>query len=319
MRKAIAATIATVGLMTACGSQGPEAEEPRNSPSGTLPGPFTSADEIKLPLADYLLSGPELREVGRARNAALDECVQRFTQTRYVPDAAVGVAPAFSNHRFGLVGTRTADEFGYHDPSDELSASFARHHPVLVPRGRPTAKYLLDGDLPAGKPRPADPGGNPLPAKGCASAAEKELGGPTAQRDFVRREIERIELDERGDPRVAEAIDDWSRCMSERGLENENPLDPVAEFGAAESVTSRELEVARADASCRVETSYVERRVQILTELQSASLGDHPDEWEEHRSSLTMQLRRARGYLELGGLSGAVEGEADGLSGPGSP
>lgn len=297
-------------LAAGCSGADRTTSDPAVAPTGAAPGPFANAADIVLPLDGYVPDGAETRDLARARAALLDECVLRFTQAHYVPEVATGVTPAFSPYRFGLVGTTSAREHGYHDPADELSESFARAHPVRVPPGRPTAAYLLDGDLPAGAERPRDPGGAALPGAGCAGEAEAFLGGPVAEGDFAHREITRIEEAERSDPRVSAAIGDWAGCMKDAGHDYANPLDPVVDFGAAAAVTERERTVAEADAGCRVSTSYVERRVAVLAELQQRSLDADPDRWAAHRAALVEQVTKARGYLDLAAASGRVEEKA---------
>lgn len=297
-------------LAAGCSGADRTASDPAVAPTGATPGPFASASDIVLPLDGYVLDGAEARDVARARTALLDECVLRYTQVHYVPEVATGATPAFSPYRFGLVGTASAREHGYHDPADELSESFAVAHPVRVPPGRPTASYLLDGDVPAGATRPLDPGGAALPDDGCAGEAETFLGGTVAENEFAERAITAIEEAERADPRVRAAIAAWADCMKDADHDYANPLDPVVEYGGAAAVTEGERVVAQADADCRVATSYVERRVAVLTDLQQRSLDADPDRWEAHRSALAERVRRARGYLDLDAASGRAEDEA---------
>ncbi|MBU2693576.1 hypothetical protein [Pimelobacter sp. 30-1] len=308
MRTALLAGVVAAGLAAAgCGGADRTASDPAAENGALLSGaPFADVSEIVLPLDDYLLNGAELRAVARARTGLVDECVLRFTQESYV-EVAVGVTPAFSPYRFGLVGTTSAARWGYHDPDDELSESFARAHPVRTPPGTPTAAHLLDGRLPIGSERPLDPGGKTLPKDGCVGDAEAFLGGPVAESGFVSRAVTEIEEAERTDPRVQDAISDWVACMTDTGHDYANPLDPVVELGGAAAITPEERAVAIADAACRASTSYVERRVAILAELQERSLAADQGRWDAYRADQQDRLHKARGYLDLVAASGEAE------------
>ncbi|WP_436700443.1 hypothetical protein [Nocardioides sp. BYT-33-1] len=319
-RAAAALGTSLLALLSACGTHGIDSStEATPAPTGAIRAQYGNASDIHLPLDDHLLSGFALREIWTARTELVGRCVERFSQRPFVPEAAVGVLPAFSPYRFGIVGVDAAEKHGYHDPDDELSPAFAAAHAIAVPKGDPTPAYILDGDVPRGVARPTDPSGAALPSAGCEGDAEWVLGGPAKAAEFVASEIVKIEDTERSDPRVAAAMSDWASCMTTAGFSYENPLDPVVEFGGVDSVSEHELEVAVADAACRQETQYVERRVEVLTEIQNRSLSSHRVQWDSYREWAAARSRKALGYLQTAGMSGTSRMQAEGLTGQNAP
>lgn len=289
LRFTFGATLAmTAALLSACAPSGDNLE--------TRSG-ITNIDEITLPLDGHVLTVSELRIVREAHDELLSECVRRFTGEAWVPEGAVGTGPLFSPYRFGLVDPERAGRYGYHDPKDELSVTYARSNPVKVPRGDVTPAWVVDG-VPAGRaPVPRDASGNALPAGGCSGETQARLAKPPAAKDVVDREVSTIERAEAKDPRVGRAIDDWVACMQAAGYEYESTLDPAAEFGAAETISDEELSVARADVGCRTSTHYLETRVAVLSELQQQSLDSNAAEWNDYRDWNRERLRAARGIL----------------------
>lgn len=301
----LAVLTASVGAVVGFGRSATEASQP-----------VQDIASLKFALDDYLPTREALLNQQKGRDILLDQCVERFTDHPYVPESAVGVSPAFSHYRFGPASLDNAKQSGYHDPADELGPEFAMAHPVSIRSGMPTPQWLIDGRLPAGAARPTDPAHQTLPAGGCMGEVDRLMGERPSAANVIEGEIEGILAAERSDRRTRDAIADWAACMHAAGYAYDNPVEPISQFGSDAVPSPTERATAAADVTCRVQTDYLARRVQILNELQRASLASHQDAWDTYRE---WQQRRSRVGSAEGRLRdqvSAVEGESNRLASP---
>ncbi len=312
---AATASVMAVGGIAWCGVILAGHNDDQVGDTYTAATPFDSAGDLRLPLDGFVPTRQEALDISRARDSLINSCVDRFTGKAYVPEVAVGEAATFSPYRFGLVGSASAAKFGYHDPQDDNSPAWAVAHPVQMPKGVATPRWILNGSVPDGTSRPRDPEHLPLPERGCDGEANALLGQEPASTPTVQREVDTILQGERGDARVQAAMSKWSDCMSEKGYSYKNPLDPLLEFGSRTTLREDELKTATDDADCRIETAYVETRTAVLAELQSASLARQPEAWDAQRDWLAARVKRAHGLATLDSLSHTAEEKAR-VSGP---
>lgn len=279
------------------------------------PPPVEDISAITFKLDRYLPTRADLQDQQRGREILLSLCVERFTGSPYIPEAAVGVAPAFSHYRFGLANIDVAQQHGYHDPADELGAMFAQEHPVSVPAGEPTRTWLLDGRVPSGLPRPVDPARKALPTGGCASEADRLVGERPAAASVVEREINGILSAERSDPRVRAAVGDWATCMQKAGYNYDSTVEPVSEYGTADAVTDAERKTAVADATCRAQTDYLNRRIRVLNELQRRSISKNRSAWDGYRRWQDHRTRAGEMQIKLEKQVDEMKSQSDELLG----
>jgi hypothetical protein len=279
-----AAAALVVGLTTAGCSAGGDAPSQRLLPLPEVTADLTvsSARDITLPFDAYALSNAEDARSMRAYHGLLAACTRRFGVTLTMP---VGINPGLDHtnaRRYGIVDEKLAASEGYGAASVPDP-----------PRWLPSAAELrvIDG-VPANGPNPPrDSRGNPLPAGGCVSEAERGLGGP---QPFSTERMEGS-ANQRAEqhPRVQAAFRAWSTCMAGHGYRYASPWEPNDQdwpqpTGAAEIATARD------DLACRKSTNLPGTWLAVESAMQEQLIARNRSQFDALARWKATRLERIR-------------------------
>lgn len=222
--------------------------------SNTGPAPsavprVVDGSTLRLPLDDYLLTGPEAALVAQARRVLMGQCLRPFGMS--VPEQAAGQPgpPTLNERRYGITKADQARHAGYRLPGDRPER----------PRQGGTPDPLLLGVITG--TGPAVVHGVRVPAGGCLVQVNARLdrGEPRpADTDLAQRLTQDSFFASHGDSRVQAAIQAWSACMRTRGFSYPDPLRAAADprFQAG-PVTRIEIQTATADLACKQQVNLV--------------------------------------------------------------
>lgn len=156
---------------------------------------------------------------------------------------------------------------------------------------------VITGEYDASTARAVDAAGTPLPDGGCRGVANARLGGdPDALGPPAAEEIRLLAA---RDPRSAEAMDDWRRCMEERGY-TFTSVDEPHNSALGNELTEEERAVAVADVECTGTSRWRDISFAIETGLQERALLREPDLYREQHDHELAMLAAARSLSSLG-------------------
>lgn len=256
--KLLVATLVAIAL-GACGTYAASHDQ-RGTPEGDgLPAvahvpQLLESVELKLPLDAHLPSMEDVHRYGMANRALITRCMQRF-KIDFVPSpasASVGLR-SWNERRYGLTDPSAAAALGYglgaRTPHDGPSRPSQRLDPLgmTVLTGEPatTARRLH------------------VPDGGCSGQARQALTGrPSVTRPqadpYLAQHLSQLSLQEsRRDPRVDAAVNHWSQCMLTKDHHYDDPFAPFADPAMTHGSTTRAIDTAVDDVTCKKRTNLV--------------------------------------------------------------
>jgi len=119
--------------------------------------------------------------------------------------------------------------------------------------------------------------------EGCFITANAPLGRLLEQNESARVSVnetgidqERVTTDTKNDPRTRSALDQWRTCLNNTvGETAETPNDLALQYAFESGTSSREIEIATADAQCQSNTELVSTWSQVYAEYLREALGDN--------------------------------------------
>jgi hypothetical protein len=297
----VAGCSATEGESVTAESAAPVAESPVEA--DTTPEPSASPtvgdafEPMLLPMAAYMPPEDEHAAIQRANGLLVEECMaaKGFDWPARPPELGnVFARNVRGSRRYAYVDDRdVAAEWGYHvvetreiddlheKPSEELLSA-------------------LDGDYEW-----------PDPPGGCMGEAHERLAGdmeliedgginlPYAVSD-LNFEAYRISQE---DPRVVNALDEWSACMADGGYDIEDPIEYLpAEIDVDSPEPSEfEIEMALWDVECQERTDLINIWFDAETEIQEGMLAEQAEVFAQIDQEYNELLRRVADVLDEAG------------------
>ncbi|MFI1976269.1 hypothetical protein [Streptomyces wedmorensis] len=287
-------------LLTACA---PGGTGPVTPAAPAAPAAVTDAARLTYPLDGYKPTDEESRGIERAQALLTADCMKRFGFA-YRPPEQPRPAGAGTASRYGLTDALTASRYGY------------------APRGgaRPPGKAPAQDLGPAGE---LALGGPPVEGRIPMSLAESErtdsgrrvngvkvpVGGCGREgflRMYAPREgavdalfVFRLEAEAfsraRQDARVAKAVEQWSRCMAEKGYRTDDPVSPQQDLGLSADAAGGPRAVAAAvqDVACKERTRLVGVWYAAEVGFQERAVEQHAETLTRTRSELDARIRLA--------------------------
>ncbi|WP_309632825.1 hypothetical protein [Nocardioides zeae] len=257
-----------------------------------LPDPLPRVTPASvLPFEAYTLSADERSELFAVRNALVVECAREHgvTLTLVHDDpVSLGHGLAMWAGRFGTLPLEQAREHGYHAPPEGPAT---QPFTVFVREDEQPRSGVITGEYDASTTRAVDAAGAPLPDGGCRGVADARLGGDPDE--LGSPSAEEIRLEAARDPRSVEAMDDWRRCMEERGYAFVSVDEPY-DLALGNELTDEERAVAVADVQCTGSSRWRDITFAIETELQERALRREPDRYRERHEHELAMLAAAR-------------------------
>ncbi|MFG2818086.1 hypothetical protein ACGFX4_01545 [Kitasatospora sp. NPDC048365] len=288
--------LAAAALVTAACAQpsGRASAEPEVPAFPTL----LDARRVVYPLQSYDVDAARHRELEKAQDALIDQCMQRFG-FRFAPRPAGPDGEEENSRRYGLTDASVAARDGYAVPpgekptrstpapgSDEALALFGEEKlaPSALPRNQ------QDAERSGGSERVL--GGARVPVGGCLTESRLKLFAPAADTvdpQLVFNLAVQAYNDSKADSRVRAAVAAWSSCLAHAGFHAENPVSPLKELGLtpASANAPEAVAAAEADVACKREVNLVGIWSTVEVAYQKRQI--------ERNGEV---LRRARGQLD---------------------
>ncbi|MFJ5550849.1 hypothetical protein [Streptomyces sp. NPDC093225] len=235
-----------------------------------------------LPMEAYLPSDDERRQMARAKNVLIGDCMKKagFGQWRAAPELPKVGPKTLTDWRYGIHDAGLSKRRGYKPEEGEQEA-----YDAAVEIG------AVDGTSAGG----AD--GKALQV--CRGEARTRLKGDVV--DYAA-EAQRLGNEAyvraKEAPEVVAAFRAWSSCMAERGYRYKQPLDASDDPRfATRDVTAEEIAAATADISCRDRTHVAKVWWQAETGLQTASLEKHAETLNKSRKDMETAVKAAAAVL----------------------
>lgn len=254
-RERVLLSLAGALLLGLGGCQGAPSSAAGEPPLGTVPT-IRDAREITLPLDAYLAVTLKWHVPDLAINRLGRDCMRRLGLDWPV----IGLVPPDSTaprygRRYGIFDADRAARYGYKPlpPANSTSAGDEEGpRQEREPTEVETAVWTGRGE--------SKVNGLPVPEGGCGAEALRMLAGGIEQPPETRVELMADEAHQRAEQhsRTTATFERWSRCMSQRGFNYRKPSaandDPRWN---TDHPTPAEIETAKADVACKLETNLV--------------------------------------------------------------
>ncbi|WP_229699040.1 hypothetical protein [Wenjunlia tyrosinilytica] len=292
---AIALTVSSVAACTGATHSASRPDRP------ALPSRHFEAADPKtwtLPIEAYLPTDDEQKQISRAENTLIGDCMDRFGFDWHPAPELPKLGPkTLTDWRYGIHDAALADKRGYKPDADEQAAydeAMERGAVDGTTSGGPDAK-VLSGQI-------AKVAGKDVPAGGCAGQAKRKVTGGKPETPRLAQQISNDAFTRsKRDAKVAEAFRRWSSCMKDSGYPYKEPMDASDDprFAAAD-VTTREIATATADIACRKRHHVAKLWFDAEVKLQNTAIETHAEELSAERKNLDTAVKRAARVLASG-------------------
>lgn len=246
----------------------------------------------------------------------LTECVNEagYVDYEFDGEALARALGAWEPHPVLGIGTEAAAAaFGYHAaPLDQGLDGYAQ----TLLEGEREAFYetVMGGNdvtpIPLTVPGVGDTGSS-IARGGCWGEVDAAFDRLTVAQEGYRGIVHESGIDQEAvadstaaDPLVVELLDQWSQCVELAVGEAANTPDELARRFAFETgPTSREIEVAVADARCQAEVGLQQTWDEVYARYQRAALGDKAPLFDELALMRADIVERARELLDDRGVT----------------
>jgi hypothetical protein len=224
-------------------------------PLGPVPT-IRDAREISLPLDAYLAVTLKWHVPDLAINRLGRDCMRRLGLDWPV----IGLVPPDSTaplygRRYGIFDANRVARYGYKPlPAANGGSAGGEEGPrqEREPTELETAVWMGRGE--------SKVNGQPVPEGGCGAEALRTLAGGIEQPRETRVELMANEAHQRAEQhsRMTATFARWSECMSRRGFNYRKPSDANDDpRWQTNQATPAEIETAKADVACKLETNLV--------------------------------------------------------------
>jgi hypothetical protein len=265
----------------------------------TVSDDFTFIEGQSLPFDAFHLSEPELQRMQAKQAQLLTACAAKYGAT--VTFGGDYIRPTDDSRsmwggRFGTMSAEHASTLGYHAGPDDPWAPVGGFYLPTASNVQPNqsadealAQVVTGGAQPDGSgPAPIDATGEPLPPGGCYAVVEAEIGAELHTELGILSDLFGLTLN---DPRVKEAMADWSSCMGAAGYDFTDIQGPVEKFNLS-MLSPEETEVAIADVKCTRSSNWSNLFYEILTSYQQQALAKQRGDMPEVLASEKFRLER---------------------------
>ncbi|MFT3887322.1 MAG: hypothetical protein QM713_04060 [Arachnia sp.] len=272
------------------------------------------------PLAPYLHTVTESVTINHARQRIIAECMRPFGFDMAVPPFSQSLRSArqeetqMLSRLFGATDRDLAKQYGYSikldEPPESAQTAEPNHSFVLL-----GVTELADWDPRAGAAATESPGtidGIEIPPGGCASEAERRLGGVSEHVSSLARDLWIANSQEATTlPEYRDVVNEWTECMAEKGYtlsgpHTSQPGDDDYEIRQRNPLTSpsdEEVTMVLADIDCKEQTDLYSRLQEILQEFDRKSVEKNQLALQEDRARIEETVRLATAEIEkMGGF-----------------
>lgn len=260
-----------VGLLVGC-SPG-EAE-----PVSSVPPEATAPDSVSLPLDQYRLTTWDTGRIILAREILVHDCMRDRDAGATSPPNATAIeqdarnrikdlGPRGNKRRYGITQPQEAVTYGYHLPSTVERTE----RPVSTKDRPPTADCVQRAD------RTLD---------------ETNLATPALVREISKNSFEKSLVD----PRVVDALRQWSDCMKAGGFDYATPMTAMGAFDlSSATVSPAEIATAEVDVECKLRVGLISTWQNVESEIQQTAFTGHEQDFRnitEQHDKLDEQVSR---------------------------
>ncbi|OIK06081.1 hypothetical protein [Streptomyces monashensis] len=311
MRKVLPLALAALFALSACqftdrlsGDDDPAGEARRLNAVSAFPlyaydiDP-SAADSKAVDRAQWILAKRCMVRLGFSGFAVLD--TKSVESTYPVRQGTLDLSSSVGDDRpYGVDDPDLASEHGYHN--HDLAAG-------TQDLEWPTDQFLaLTAEFGTGDSHFAH--GHRIPDGGCLGQARQRITGPTpaTKADGVRltgttsiamRLWIQSGKEARQDPAWKKADHAWSDCMKKRGFHYADPdaasLDTA--WFRTEKPTGKERKTAAADATCKLDTGYIQSVHAVQARAQKSAIRRNKQELEDQRAAQQRAVRNARAIV----------------------
>ncbi len=293
-RWAVAFCAAAFGLVGCTSAVGPNQAVPSATETAASARP---ENYFALPLDAYRGNIKEAHVFAQAEYLLVTDCLVQFGLKNSLPKPDLASAEkadeAATTRLYGITDLGVATTRGYHLPPGTFLTSGAS-------AGQSAAEeYVYTGTKPGQDPleiattSPGQVNGQPVPPGGCIGQARVKIyGRAITTRPFEKAGALAVDnfLRSKADPRVAEVVAEWSKCMKEQGYNYEGPLKVENFDPLTPTVTKEEIQTATADVGCKTEVDLPRKWHAVLVEYDLKAI-------EKNQLALTEELAKRKAAL----------------------
>ncbi|MER5356262.1 hypothetical protein ABT093_38840 [Kitasatospora sp. NPDC002551] len=261
---------------------GPKGDHGAAAPPAVAQSGLTKG--MALPMSAYMVNYSQRQTIDRAVGRLTHDCMARFGLSYDPPPPDGNPASIYDDtnmvRRYGITDREAAAKLGYTLGSESYT-------PPPAPRMSAAQVAVFSGHVelkPGAAEAPPTFNNIPIPREGCQREGLDKAGGILDVSLSGRLDNESFGTSQ-ADPRVQEALGQWSSCMAGKGYTVDLPENAfkLAPGGGAGAVSSAEIAVALADVDCketvnlvgiwfetesRIQRELIEKNQLALTELR---------------------------------------------------
>lgn len=250
--------------------------------------PTPEVQSLRLPFDAYDFSTAELYAIENAQDQLTRECMKQRKYDWKVIRRPTNLEDLRNRRRYGVIELDIARQYGYHVPAGlltpvEVEETYDKRDSVLTDEQKETA--YGEG--------------------GCARAAAARTTPKDRPDRTLLQKLDHASItDAQLVPGVAAAMRSWRDCMKQGGFAFETPFaavsDPAWWTDDSAQASSREIETAVADVTCKQRTGLVAAWHAAEVEIQQKAIHEHPDMFRELRAAVEDELSAASAVLTDG-------------------
>ncbi|KQX59560.1 hypothetical protein ASE09_04670 [Streptomyces sp. Root66D1] len=268
---------------------------------------MAEATVLKFPLDVFEASDEQQRTLGRAQSVLIARCMARFGFTYRGGEERSPERPESVSRRFGVGDPRTAERYGYANPSaarapqkrvkglgltrpEEIALLGEPDlDPAKLPNSQQEAEQQAAGAGKAGDRRP--------PAGGCTRESYLKLYAPrpdSVDLLYVFNLRNRADSEYREDSRVRAVDKSWSACMAKSGYKVTDPHDAADELGLGDRRSSAEaITAAKTDVRCKRQVNLLGVHYSVLSAYEQRAAEQNAETLKLVKDQLDERLRTA--------------------------
>ncbi len=302
--------VAALTVLSGC-SGAADAAAPAPSATPTL----LATAELRLPVADYLVSHEDQLRISGASQALLQSCMKPYGFTVPSEDFSLKSGPVtITEMRYGVTSAEQAKLTGYHfGPANPGFHAPAPGSPDSTPANNdPDYLKVMRGNGTPGK----NDGtafsyhGIQVPAGGCTGEMTKKLTADATffgDADLVKLINSQGFTQSMQDTDVQAVFKKWSACMLGHGYHYATPLDAVNDPAfAGKDPGPGEQQTAQADVACKQQENVVGVWFTVEANLERAAMAQHRGELRTIKAQMQQQAAVAADVLRSASASASA-------------
>ncbi|MFE1909528.1 hypothetical protein ACFW96_38600 [Streptomyces gardneri] len=303
-----AALLCLTGVLSGCSGAAGSTDAGQAEPDVATVPVMAEAKTLTFPLDAFEATGEQQRSLGRAQAVLISRCMARYGFTYREGENRSPERPAGVSRRFGVSDPRTAEQYGYQNPSTARNTQpqRTRRH-ALTPAeevallGEPglDPEQLPDSQQEADKQAAGTSGGGDRrgPAGGCTRESYLKLYAPLPESVdllYVFNLRGRADSEYRQDSRVRAVNGRWSACMAKSGYKVTDPSEAAEQLGLADRRASADaINAAKADVRCKGQVNLIGVHYAVLSAYEQRMVEKNAETLKLVDDQLDERLRLA--------------------------